>query len=65
MGTIISQNRNLIITPVLVEVSIRGTIHASLHNNKPIIIGAYSTRERALEVLEEIFKSEYYEMPKE
>lgn len=70
MPIVFSQMRSVIVKPLCVyiqEYDLRVYINADIHNGDEgtVTLGKYNNKMRALEVLEEMFKSEYYEMPLE
>jgi hypothetical protein len=67
VGTILSQDGLYLIKPVYIEVHGDGCIFARAWEGGrgSVLLGKYPDRERAEDVLREIFQTEYYEMPLE
>ena len=70
MCTIFSQMRTVIVKPICIYIQdyeLSTFVYADIHDGEDgtVTVGKYKNRDRAKEVLEEIFKSEYYEMPLE
>gem|GEM_PF-4798520 len=65
--TILSQNGWYLVNPQYVEIYEDGFIFARMWEGDKgsVCIGKYKSRERAEEVLREMFQVDYYEMPLE
>lgn len=65
MNTILSQDGKQVVKPIYVEAQDDGLILATVCSNRKVLLGKYKDKERAKEIIEDIFQSEHYEMPLE
>lgn len=70
MNVVLTQKRNVVAKPICIwvdELELGTLILANIHGGDEgtITLGKYTSSDRAKEIIEEIFKSDYYEMPLE